>query len=90
MTDTSGHRIALTIHTTNIQDWDGAPLVFARLHWEGPKLCHVFADGGYAGPKLRDALVGIGRWTMQVVKRSDTAKGFEVLPLRWVVERTFA
>jgi transposase len=50
----------------------------------------MFADGGYAGPKLRDALVCLGRWTLQIVKRSDSAKGFEVLPRRWVVERTFA
>ena len=57
---------------------------------EAPKLRHVFADGGYAGPKLRDARVDFGRWTLQIVKRSDTAKGFEVLPRRWVVERTFA
>ncbi len=40
--------------------------------------------------KLRDALKAIGRWTVQVVKRSDTTKGFEVLPRRWVVERTLA
>ena len=51
---------------------------------------HIFADGGYAGPKLRGALVSLGRWTLQIIKRSDTAKGFEVLPRRWVVERTFA
>ena len=50
----------------------------------------TFADGGYAGPKLRDALKAIGRWTLQIVKRSDTAEGFEVLPRRWVVERTLA
>ena len=46
--------------------------------------------GGYAGPKLRGALANLGRWTVQIIKRSDTAKGFEVLPRRWVVERTFA
>ena len=51
---------------------------------------HMFADGGYAGPKLRGVLVSLGRWTIQIVKRSDTAQGFEVLPRRWVVERTFA
>ena len=42
------------------------------------------------GPKLRGALDRIGDWTLEIVKRSDTAKGFEVLPRRWVVERTFA
>lgn len=90
ITDTCGNLIACEIHTANIQDRDGAPGVFARLRREAPKLRHMFADGGYAGPKLRAALVSLGRWTLQIVKRSDTAKGFEVLPRRWVVERTFA
>jgi len=43
-----------------------------------------------AGPKPRDALKDLGRWTVQIVKRSDTAEGFQVLPRRWVVEHTFA
>jgi putative transposase len=55
-----------------------------------PWLRHVFADGGYAGDKLRQALRRIGKWTIEIVKRSDTAKGFVVLPRRWVVERTLA
>lgn len=90
MTDTCGNLIACVVHTANIQDRDGAPDVFAKLRREAPKLRHVFADGGYAGPKLRGALVGLGRWTLEIVKRSDSAEGFEVLPRRWVVERTFA
>ena len=49
-----------------------------------------FADGGYAGEKLREALKRIGEWTIEIIKRSDTAQGFEVLPRRWVVERTLA
>ena len=55
-----------------------------------PWLRHVFADGGYAGPKLRGALQKVGKFTLEIIKRSDCAKGFEVLPRRWVVERTFA
>ena len=90
ITDTCGHLIACEVHAANIQDRDGAPGVFARLRREAPKLRHVFADGGYAGPKLRGALVSLGRWTLQIIKRSDTAEGFEVQPRRWVVERTFA
>ena len=42
------------------------------------------------GPKLREALEEIGDWTVEIIKRSNSAKGFEVLPSRWVVERTFA
>jgi transposase len=42
------------------------------------------------GTNLKAALRRIGKWNVEVIKRSDTAKGFEVLPRRWVVERTFA
>ncbi len=55
-----------------------------------PWLRHVFADGGYAGDKLKHALTKIGDWTVEIIKRSDRTKGFIVLPGRWVVDRTFA
>lgn len=90
MTDTCGYLIAVTVHAASIQDRDGAPDVFSLLRREAPKLRYVFADRGYAGPKLRGALAQTGRRVIQIVKRSDTAKGFEVIPRRWVVERTFA
>ncbi len=45
---------------------------------------------GRLRPKLKGALGKMGQWTMQIVRRSDKAEGFEVLPRRWVVERTFA
>ncbi len=67
ITDTCGNLIACEVHTANIQDRDGAPGVFAKLRREAPKLRHMFADGGYAGPKLRGALVSLGRWTIQIV-----------------------
>lgn len=50
----------------------------------------MFADGGYAGDKLKAALSNAVKWTIQIIRRSDRAKGFEVLPRRWVVERTLA
>jgi len=78
------------IHTADIQDRDGAPLVLAEIIRRFPWLRHVFADGGYAGDKLKDTLRRFGKWTIAIIKRSDTAKGFEVLPRRWVVERTLA
>ncbi len=85
-----GHLVGLVVHSAGIQDRDGAPAVLAALRRLYPWLRHIFADGGYAGDKLRDALSVLGRWTLQIIKRSDTAHGFEVLPRRWVVERTFA
>lgn len=90
LTDTQGFLVGAVIHTADIQDRDGAPDVLARIRHSFPWLRHVFADGGYAGEKLKNALTKIGEWTLQIIKRSDKAKGFEVLPRRWVVERTFA
>jgi transposase len=90
ITDTLGFMVGLVVHSAGIQDRDGAPEVFKSIRRSHPDLQHIFADGGYAGPKLRDALADVGNWTIQIVKRSDTAKGFEVIPRRWVVERTFA
>ena len=55
-----------------------------------PWLRHLIADGGYAGPKRRDALKKPGKWTVEIVKRSGNDKGFELLPKRWIVERTLA
>ena len=88
--DTIGLLFGLVVHAADIQDRDGAPTVLASIRRACPWLRHIFADGGYAGPKLRGALDRIGAWTIQIVKRSDTARGFEVIPRRWVVERTFA
>jgi transposase len=59
--------------------------VLASIRRLYPWLRHIFADGGYAGDKLRHALLAFGRWTVQIIKRSDAAQGFEVLPRRWVV-----
>ena len=55
-----------------------------------PWLRRVFADSAYAGGKLQNALAKFGNWTIEIIKRSDVAKGFIVLPRRWVVERTLA
>ncbi len=55
-----------------------------------PFIERIYADGGYQGPRVRAAAARTGTWTIEIVKRSDIAKGFVVLPKRWVVERTFA
>jgi transposase len=90
VTDTEGHLVGLQVHTADIQDRDGAVDLLASIRHLYPWLRHVFADGGYAGEKLRDAMSELGRWTIEIIKRSDLAGGFKLLPRRWVVERTFA
>ena len=90
VTDTEGHMVGLQVHAANIQDRDGAVDVLASLRSLYPWLRHVFADGGYAGEKLRKALAQFGKWTLEIIRRSEQARGSAVLPRCWVVERTFA
>lgn len=88
--DTQGLLVGLVVHPADIQDRDGAVSVLASVRHLYPWLRHIFADGGYAGEKLTAALKKMGKWTIEIVKRSDNAKGFQLLPRRWVVERTLA
>lgn len=88
--DTLGLMVGLMVHSAGIQDRDGAPGVLKSILKRWPWLRHIFADGGYAGPKLKGRLEKVGKFTLEIVKRSDHAEGFEVTPRRWVVERTFA
>ena len=90
ITDTEGNLVGLQVHSADIQDRDGAVGTLASIRSLYPWLRHIFADGGYAGDKLRNAMTELGQWTIEIIKRSDTAKGFVLLPRRWVVERTFA
>ena len=90
ITDTNGFLLFILVHAADIQDRDGAVDVLKAIRFRFPWLRHVFADGRYAGDKLKAALKGHGSWTLEIIRRSDTAKGFVLLPGRWVVERTFA
>jgi putative transposase len=90
VTDTQGNLVGLVVHPADIQDRDGGAFTLGSIRRPYPWLRHIFADGGYAGAKLRGALARLGKWKLEIIKRSDHAKGFEVLPRRWVVERTFA
>ena len=81
--------VGAKVHTADIQDRDGAPEVLADIRSSFPWLRHVFADGGYAADKLRHALASRGDCTIEIIKRFDMAQGFELLPRRWVIERTF-
>jgi len=90
LVDTVGLLLHALVHPADIQDRDGAPDLLKSIRSRWPWLLHVFADGGYAGDKLKKRLRKIAKWTLEIIKRSDKAKGFEILPRRWVVERTFA
>ena len=79
------------VHGADIQDRDGGVLLMAMLFGLYPFLLKLYADGGYQGQQFKTALKKVvGGLNVEIVKRSDQAKGFVVLPKRWVVERTFA
>jgi transposase len=90
VTDTSGLLLAAEVHPADMQDRDGALLVIAAVHDLFPWLRHLFADRAYAGDKLLNRLSKFGKWAIEIVRRMADTIGFEVLPRRWVVERTLA
>jgi len=87
--DTMGLLLVVTVTAASVQDRDGAVGTLARLFERCTTVRYIWADGGYAGK-----LVEAARWfcgiTMEIVKKKEGQRGFEILPRRWVVERTFA
>ena len=82
--------IAAVVHSAALQDRDGAKPALLKAKAKGcTRLKKLWADGGYAG-KLLEWVTTACQWVLEIVKRSDDAKGFVLLPKRWVVERTFS
>ena len=79
------------VHPAHIQDRDGGVLLLSTLFGMYPFLAKLFADAGYQGPQFATAVAKVLPYlSIEIVKRSDQANGFVVLPMRWVVERTLA
>ena len=87
--DTQGLLLAVAVHPADVQDREGAKLVISKLTGRFPRLSLIWADGGYAG-KLIEWVATLTGWTLEIVRRPGNSHSFEVLPRRWVVERTFA
>jgi putative transposase len=85
--DTMGLLLAVVVHPADIQDRDGAKLVLQRLLGRFPRLKLIWADGAYAGKLVRWAKRK-GGWLLELVRRPAQQRTFQVLPRRWVVERT--
>jgi putative transposase len=92
LVDTLGLILVVVVHSAGVQDRDGAKRVLEQVQATFTRLRVIFADGGYAGKLVGwvQELRARGKVRLEIVKRSDQAKGFQVLPKRWIVERTFA
>ena len=89
LVDTLGLLLHAIVHPADIQDRDGGIILLAGLFGMYPFLRKLFADAGYQGPQFKKALAEIlPHLETEIVKRSDHAKEFAVLPKRWIVERT--
>ena len=89
LTTPLGLLLRAIVHPASVQDRDGLAPLLARIRRRFPWLRLLFADGGYQGD-VAAAAARDERLVLAIVKRSDQAKGFVVLPRRWVVERSFA
>lgn len=105
LVDTQGLIIRALVHPADLADRDGAKLLLAPLHGQLPRLRHIWADSAYAGECAEWVQATLG-WALEIVKHWWTGvrwvwvgpgqepptipRGFQVLPRRWVVERTFA
>lgn len=87
--DTIGLLLTVVVHPADIQDRDGAKLVVSKLLGRYPRLTVIWADAGYAGQLVVWVLTMTG-WLLEIVRRPRASHHFDVLPRRWVVERTLA
>jgi transposase len=79
----------LAVLPANYQDRDVIAVLLKMATARLPTLKRAMADGGYQGAATAAAVQAEAGIPLEIVKRSDTAKGFVLLPKRWIVERTF-
>jgi putative transposase len=84
-----GFPLAVLVHAANIQDKPGGVLLLQRCAKQFSRLQVIFADGAYDGPTMRDAGMDYHGSRIELVRRRKQ-HGFEVLPHRWIVERSLA
>jgi len=89
LVDTLGFLLIVKVLTADIQDRDGAKQLLSAIKNQMPRLYLIWADGGYRGKLIKWVAVRC-LWVLEIVKRNDDLKGFQVLPKRWIVERTFS
>ena len=87
--DTLGLLMAVVVHAANEYDSKSAPKVITLLKERFSRLIKIIADGGYRGELIQNIKTTFGL-ILEVILRKDDSPKFQVIPKRWVVERTFA
>lgn len=90
--DTLGLLMCVAVTAASVPEREGGKQVLQRLQRLGEqvrRICLVWVDGGYSGQPFLQWVMDTCRWIVLLVKRPEAAKGFVLLPKRWVVERTF-
>lgn len=77
------------VHSAGVSDSAGARLLLTKITGLFPRLTRIWADGTYRGTLL-DWALELGAWIIDIVTKDPDCPGFQVVPRRWVVERTFA
>jgi putative transposase len=90
LVDTLGLVLSVYVTSADVQDRVGAQCLLAGIKPFVPRLKKIWADGAYTGEKLAGWLEEQGGWELEIVERDREARSFEVLPKRWIVERTFS
>jgi putative transposase len=88
--DTLGLLLVVVVHSAAFQDYEAGHFVLHRIRETYRRLKVVFADSAYGKCGLPEWVQQTCRVILQTVLRPVKAKGFVVLPKRWIVERTFA
>lgn len=89
LVDTMGLLLAVVITVANVTDRDGALSIFDKIHDNFPLLKVIRADQAYSGVEYTSNVQRTYQRQLEIVKRDKGSKGFQVLPSRWIVERTF-
>lgn len=88
--DTMGCVLTVIVHAANIFDGKAARYVLAKLFSCTQSIKMIWADGAYSGAELSDWILTHFKCHLTLIRKRKNSKGFQVLPRRWVVERTFA
>ena len=86
--DTDGRLLMLNLTPADVSDSAGAQMILDAIRKRWPWVKHLFADGAYDRTQLMDKAAFLD-FVIESIRRSDDQKGFQILPRRWVVERTF-